>query len=437
MDNILIVLVGLLAVFVAYIVFGYHKQSVLEKAKVAAEHFDINEHPGLSDQQDYKKVINATSHLEVNQVHPSEHFDTTNTTSTPDSSVDTAVHDVTPEQQQEQEQEQEQENYSNYNMQELRNPFEHFENYGLSAFDSGNYAPVLGSGHRVVEGFATQTAAGYNDRSCDAINRTKCWQREYNNVKCNPEKTNKPCYLITGVGNARIAEWHYPNAKPSKCDETTSIKPCYEIKDVDGQDVLTWHYPNPTQCAINPPPSNLDTPCYTETNSVKTLHYPASNPPTCTETKTTNCYVPVPAPGQEGFTNYRRPETNTTEHFSSCGMRNPEPQTVQVTDTVTSHKTTTTSSTYQLKLFYAPWCGHCQRFKPVFEKLPDYLKRESLNVELVAVNGDEEDGRALCSQYNVSGFPTLVLETANGRRIEYDGDRSEEAIVNFLKQKCV
>jgi len=112
---------------------------------------------------------------------------------------------------------------------------------------------------------------------------------------------------------------------------------------------------------------------------------------------------------EEGFENQQEEnyEENTQEHFD-----NYQPVT--------------------LKLFYADWCGHCKRFKPVFDtQLPQLIQRKRLPCKLMAINADQQP--QLVQKYNIKGFPTMILEK-NGRLIEYNGDRTVRDIESFISK---
>lgn len=51
--------------------------------------------------------------------------------------------------------------------------------------------------------------------------------------------------------------------------------------------------------------------------------------------------------------------------------------------------------------FYAPWCGFCQKQKPVISELSNN------NIWIGLVNADENPN--LTNKYNISGFPTFIL----------------------------
>lgn len=81
--------------------------------------------------------------------------------------------------------------------------------------------------------------------------------------------------------------------------------------------------------------------------------------------------------------------------------------------------------------FTAPWCGHCQRLAPEFDKVADQLD----GVVLIAnVDCDEESNKRLCAQYGVQGFPTLKLFPATKKRLprDYQGPRTASDIGAYV-----
>lgn len=90
-----------------------------------------------------------------------------------------------------------------------------------------------------------------------------------------------------------------------------------------------------------------------------------------------------------------------------------------------------------LVFFYADWCGHCQSFKPEWEKLEKEVdKSEGIDIELVKVNcGDAENPahKKIMSTYSVQGYPTIKKIDAAGNASEYKGERKVEPIMQFLQ----
>jgi len=77
-------------------------------------------------------------------------------------------------------------------------------------------------------------------------------------------------------------------------------------------------------------------------------------------------------------------------------------------------------------LHYAKWCPHCKTIAPVFK---DFSKDGSVNVGgktvfLTMVEADEDADKMKGKP--VKGFPTILLEKANGQSVEFDGERTPE-----------
>ena len=53
--------------------------------------------------------------------------------------------------------------------------------------------------------------------------------------------------------------------------------------------------------------------------------------------------------------------------------------------------------------FYAPWCGHCKRLEPKFEKAATLLKKDT-NIRLAKVDGTAETQLAVI--HNITGYET-------------------------------
>ena len=80
-----------------------------------------------------------------------------------------------------------------------------------------------------------------------------------------------------------------------------------------------------------------------------------------------------------------------------------------------------------LYLFKAEWCPHCRDFKSTWNHLKN--KMES-NVEFVMF--DSEKDATEIKQYNIEGYPTLILKTG-GKAIEYVGPRNFESVKDFIE----
>lgn len=86
--------------------------------------------------------------------------------------------------------------------------------------------------------------------------------------------------------------------------------------------------------------------------------------------------------------------------------------------------------------FYAPWCGHCKKLAPEYEKAASILSSHDPPIVLAKVDANEESNRGLATEYDIKGFPTLKILRKGGKSVqEYKGPREAEGIVEYLKKQ--
>ncbi|RWW44380.1 hypothetical protein BHE74_00049859, partial [Ensete ventricosum] len=96
--------------------------------------------------------------------------------------------------------------------------------------------------------------------------------------------------------------------------------------------------------------------------------------------------------------------------------------------------------------FYAPWCGHCKKLAPEYEKLSSSFKKAKsvligkvslILIILVLLNDSYLGVHLLCFRYGVSGYPTLkFFPKGNKAGEDYDGGHDLDDFVKFLNEKC-
>nr|GEU58056.1 probable protein disulfide-isomerase A6 [Tanacetum cinerariifolium] len=80
--------------------------------------------------------------------------------------------------------------------------------------------------------------------------------------------------------------------------------------------------------------------------------------------------------------------------------------------------------------FYAPWCGHCKKLAPEYEKLGASFKK-SKSVLIGKVDCDEH--KSVCTKFGVSGYPTIQwFPKGSLEPKKYEGARTAEALVEFV-----
>jgi len=79
--------------------------------------------------------------------------------------------------------------------------------------------------------------------------------------------------------------------------------------------------------------------------------------------------------------------------------------------------------------FYAPWCGHCKKLAPTYEKVATTLKGKT---NLGKIDCTQES--ALCRRFGVRGYPTIKF-ISHQKVYDYKGDRSEQDFTKFTESE--
>ena len=85
---------------------------------------------------------------------------------------------------------------------------------------------------------------------------------------------------------------------------------------------------------------------------------------------------------------------------------------------------------HMLVMFYAPWCGHCKKFKPELEKAAAVLRKENLIVAKVDATAEKK----LAEKYQVRGYPTVKF-FKKGQATDYTAGRKEQDVINWVRKK--
>jgi len=85
-------------------------------------------------------------------------------------------------------------------------------------------------------------------------------------------------------------------------------------------------------------------------------------------------------------------------------------------------------------MFFAPWCGHCKRLAPIWDKLAeDYIKDEK---DVVIGKVDCTKETSLCSSQDVTGYPTLkFFKDGPENGVKHRGQRDQKSLEKFINEQ--
>ena len=121
---------------------------------------------------------------------------------------------------------------------------------------------------------------------------------------------------------------------------------------------------------------------------------------------------------------------NPTENFGSCRT----PSSTQPSTQPSTHPSTQTTQTKAtLKVHIAHWCGWSKKLLAHLNS--DEFKNKFKDVENICILEiiDCEVNREKCDPSIVKGFPTIILQSKSGKMIPYNGNRSTDDIITFIK----
>jgi len=81
--------------------------------------------------------------------------------------------------------------------------------------------------------------------------------------------------------------------------------------------------------------------------------------------------------------------------------------------------------------FYAPWCGHCKKLAPTWDKLGEHYKDDD-SVIIAKMDATANE----VPEPEVRGFPTLYFFPADNKSgLKYEGERSLESFIEYIDEK--
>merc|ERR1712151_54800 len=84
---------------------------------------------------------------------------------------------------------------------------------------------------------------------------------------------------------------------------------------------------------------------------------------------------------------------------------------------------------------YAPWCGHCKKLEPEYQKLAKKIRKEDLSdlITLGKIDGTANDSPI--DTVDWTGFPAIFFAKAGTREATvYEGERIAKGLWKYIKK---
>jgi protein disulfide-isomerase A1 len=85
----------------------------------------------------------------------------------------------------------------------------------------------------------------------------------------------------------------------------------------------------------------------------------------------------------------------------------------------------------KLVLFYADWCGHCKKIKPVWEETSSEVNESEVKMIMVNCGEGTPSDQKIMKKYSIDGYPTII-KFVNGKAQLYQGERDPESFKEAL-----
>lgn len=83
----------------------------------------------------------------------------------------------------------------------------------------------------------------------------------------------------------------------------------------------------------------------------------------------------------------------------------------------------------QVLYYFAPWCGHCKKFTPVWDEVSREMKGEA---DFIKIDGTTKEGREQAQAAGVTGFPHVQVTAGAATRV-FSGPRTAERLKAFVR----
>jgi hypothetical protein len=132
------------------------------------------------------------------------------------------------------------------------------------------------------------------------------------------------------------------------------------------------------------------------------------------------------------FINFSQINNNGQNQENYCGCGQPQLNNITNntnTNTDINNNNNVNVSNNKLVLYYAMWCGYSRQFLPIWEQVKSVISNTS-DLNTTCEQYDCEAQKQSCQ--GINGFPSIILIKPDGTKIQYQNERSPEAILAFV-----
>eukprot|EP00282_Hemiselmis_andersenii_P043389 CAMPEP_0172074654 /NCGR_PEP_ID=MMETSP1043-20130122/15531_1 /TAXON_ID=464988 /ORGANISM="Hemiselmis andersenii, Strain CCMP441" /LENGTH=139 /DNA_ID=CAMNT_0012735337 /DNA_START=30 /DNA_END=446 /DNA_ORIENTATION=+ len=79
--------------------------------------------------------------------------------------------------------------------------------------------------------------------------------------------------------------------------------------------------------------------------------------------------------------------------------------------------------------FYAPWCGHCKRIMPVWEKAGTEMQNSGIKFARIDADAETET----TERFKIQAYPTFKIVDKK-KVVDYRGDHQLDSFIRFAKE---
>ena len=129
----------------------------------------------------------------------------------------------------------------------------------------------------------------------------------------------------------------------------------------------------------------------------------------------------------------RRPSKAAPSGCTNCGKTGgPAAKTPASTTTAAEIR-----KGVKLVWFFADWCGHCTSMHAAWDKAAKAASKLGFQmVKIECGNASNSEHGKLSGEYKIKGFPTILLLEDGVQVGEYQGQRTSDAFMSYVKEKA-